>query len=173
MDNNALISINAKTIEVKSPKYTKINKNINIICSPDKIINKYNNKKLSLYENIIFDNINELEAESKFLTQTSNILNDNITKKNSILNFKIEENNKKNKKNKIEVSSFRSRTNLKTPCVSNKRSKKDISESLNNSIKESSINCVRSKNRPYYPIRIKRRTSTQNKLQALIRRKKL
>ena len=154
MDNNALLSNEAKTLEVKSPK---INKNINIICSPDKIINKYNNKKLSLYENIIFDNINELEAESKFLTQTSNILIDNITKQNSILNFKAEENNNKNKKNKIDSSPLRSLTNTNTPSLSIKRNKKELSDSVNISKKDSSINCVKSKNRPDYPIRIKRR----------------
>ena len=157
IDNNTFISNDAKTIEVKSPKYTKINKNINIICSPDKIINKYNNKKLSLYENIIFDNINELEAESKFLTQNSNILNDNISKKNSILNFKVEENSNKNKKNKFEASPFSSRTNINTPYLNIKRNKNNISESINNSIKDSSINCIKKKDRPNYPIRIKRR----------------
>ena len=167
MDNNALISTNAKTIEVKSPKYTKINKNINIICSPDKIINKYNNKKLSLYENIIFDNINELEEESKFLTQTSNILNDNITKKKSILNFKTEE-NYNNNKNKIEASLFRARTNINTPCLSIKRNKKDFSENLNNSIKDSSINCIKNKNRPYYPIRIKRKKKKMEEKEILL-----
>ena len=163
MNNNAFISNDAKTIEVKSPKYTKINKNINIICSPDKIINKYNNKKLSLYENIIFDNINELEAESKFLTQTSNILDDNITKKNSILNFKVEENNSKNKKNKLKASPFRSKTNINTPCLSFKRNKKDFSESENNS-----INCVKNKNRPYYPIRIKKRKKKMEEKEILL-----
>ena len=170
MDNNAFIPNDAKTIEVKSPKYAKINKNINIICSPDKIINKYNNKKLSLYENIIFDNINELEAESKFLTQTSNILDDNITKKNSILNFKVEEINNKNKdkKNKVDISPIRSRSNINTPCLSIKRNKKDFSDSVSISKKDSSMNCAKNKKRPYYPIRIKRRKKKMEEKEVLL-----
>ena len=152
----------SKSFGISSPESRKINKNIKSLVSPDRTTYNFNAKKQSSFNEIIFDNLNELEAESKLLSQTSILLNDNISEKRSFLNKK-EEND--TNRIKITISPLRSiaTENRNTFLLTNKKSKNSLSKLLyTNSPNRNSNLKVRNTSRDKLSIKIKR-AKTKNK----------
>ena len=130
-----------KNMPIFSPNLSKTSKTIK------------NKSKFNLCDKIIFDNLNVLDAESKVLSQNSEIFSD--SEKKLILSFKDEGNKQKTNKNKpkIEFSPLKT-TNIIS--LTNKRNKKNdlidlISEKTN--IREKQF---KENNYENYKIRIKR-----------------
>ena len=152
----------SKSFGLNSPKSIKINKNLKSLVSPDRTSYNFNNNKQDSFNEIIFDNLNELEAESKLLSQASILLNDNISEKRPVLN-KIEENDKN--RLKITISPLRSiaTANRNTIFLTNKKSKNSLSKLLHtNSTNRSGNFKVRNISRDKLSIKIKR-AKTKNK----------
>ena len=152
----------SKSFGINSPETIKINKNIKSLVSPERTTYNFNSNKQGSFNEIIFDNLNELEAESKLLSQASILLNDNISEKRTVLN-KIEENDKN--RIKITISPLRSivTANRNAPFLTNKKSKNSLSKLLyTNSSNRSGNLKVRNTSRDKLSIRIKR-AKTKNK----------
>ena len=152
----------SKSFGINSPESIKINKNIESLVSPERINYNFNSNKQGSFNEIIFDNLNELEAESKLLSQTSILLNDNISEKKSLL-YKIEENDKN--RLKITISPLRSISNVNrnAPFLTNKKSKNSLSKLLyTNSSNKSGNLKVRNTSKDKLSIKIKR-TKTKYK----------
>ena len=147
--NKKLEPFNSNNIIINSAKSI-------IIKSPEPIQKR--NKQFSLCDKIIFDNMNELEVESKVLSKNSDFFNDNKSK----LNININTNNKNeerkeniNKKLKIEISPLRAINSLNITHQRNYNN--DLSELTNSSRKNN-----QTKNSDNYKIKIKRAKKKEN-----------
>ena len=180
-ENNLAISMNQKyntdinktlSKSMLKPDSSNTNKNKNNI-SPDKKDIDNSNKKLSLYDQIIFDNLNELEAESKFLSQTSEILNENINEKKSLMNLKFDENKEKSvsdKNNKIRVEFSPLRFKSDKISLSNERNINNEFTDLigiTSSTKSNNLK-IRNTSTDNYSIRIKRAKKKPNEKMVLL-----